>query len=193
MTQVTLYKADLFHTANVGTGNEIDQLKSDILELKSKNPNGVSRTNPGCWRSDLFPVENYPWLEQQVKSLIEEAHNFYSSDTTYFAGTKLDGTQYNAWVNVNDPGSRNVLHSHYSTYSCVYYVQSENTGSLRFCNPSQTLSNNVSNSPYTRDFFINPAAGDLILWPSWVPHEVEPNLSNTQRINIAMDIHVSYV
>jgi hypothetical protein len=26
------------------------------------------------------------------------------------------------------------------------------------------------------------------MWPSWLPHEVEPNLSNKSRINIAFDI-----
>jgi len=191
-TAPILFQANLFYLKSVGTQEQRELLKKDILDLKEKSNDSIARTNPGCWRSDLFPVENYPWLEESAKTLIEQAHNYYSSDQTYFSRTKLEGTSYNAWVNVNEPGSRNVLHSHFSTYSCVYYVQTQGTGSLRLCNPAQTLTNNVSNSPFTRDFYIDPSDGDLILWPSWIPHEVEPNLSNQSRINVAMDVHLAY-
>ena len=30
--------------------------------------------------------------------------------------------------------------------------------------------------------------GDLIVFPGWVPHDVGPNTSNKQRINIAFNI-----
>ena len=30
--------------------------------------------------------------------------------------------------------------------------------------------------------------GDLLIWPAWVPHFVEENKSNKQRINIASNI-----
>ena len=34
-----------------------------------------------------------------------------------------------------------------------------------------------------------PKDGLLILWPGWVPHEVEENKSDQQRINLAWGIN----
>ena len=33
-----------------------------------------------------------------------------------------------------------------------------------------------------------PKVGDLILFPSWIPHEVEVGLSDKKRITVAGDI-----
>jgi Xaa-Pro aminopeptidase len=35
--------------------------------------------------------------------------------------------------------------------------------------------------------------GDLILWPAWVPHEVETNFSDRERVNIVFDIGAKIV
>ena len=51
------------------------------------------------------------------------------------------------------------------------------------CNPS---------APFTADIAINPRDGDLLLWPSWVPHEVDTNFSLKERINLAFDITIKY-
>ena len=46
-------------------------------------------------------------------------------------------------------------------------------------------------SPMTRSVAVQPEDGDLFVWPGWVPHEVVPNPSQRQRINIAFSIQVS--
>jgi uncharacterized protein (TIGR02466 family) len=187
----TLYKADLHHLRGVGTEDERNQLKQDILKLKEQAPN-LKLSNEGCWRGANFIVEEYPWLESALRELIYTAHTQYiSEDLTYNDYAKLDGTAVTGWVNVNEPNSRNVIHTHYATYSAVFYLQSTGTGKLRFCNPQLVMSNDKTDSPFSRDFFIDPLDGDFFLWPSWVPHEVEPNLSNKQRINIAFDIYLN--
>ena len=43
-------------------------------------------------------------------------------------------------------------------------------------------------SPYIRNVKVEPQDGDLLIWPAWVPHLVERNESNKQRINIAINI-----
>ena len=85
------------------------------------------------------------------------------------------------------------MHNHTTAhFSAVYYAQAENTGELRFINPAFTLSNIISTGPFTRDFYMNPSDGDFILWPAWVPHEVETNFSNKDRVNIAFDITLEH-
>jgi hypothetical protein len=55
-------------------------------------------------------------------------------------------------------------------------------------NPANKLSECNPGSPYTGDVYIDPKDGDLFLWPAWVPHEVDVNKSDKQRINIAFNL-----
>ena len=93
------------------------------------------------------------------------------------------------WTNINDPGSRNVPHSHkHSSFSGVYYLQANDTGAIVFLNSANVLSDCNILSPFTCHKVFEPNDGDLFIWPSWIPHEVDQNTSNKQRINIAFNI-----
>ena len=103
---------------------------------------------------------------------------------------KSDNLDYNIWTNVNEVGSKNVIHSHKAdAWAGIYYVQAEGTGNLMFHNPANLLNDCKFNSPFVRGLGIQPKDGMLILWPGWVPHEVVENESNRQRINIAWGIN----
>ena len=41
-----------------------------------------------------------------------------------------------------------------------------------------------------KKFKMNPKDNSLVLFPSWVPHEVEENKSDRQRINIAFNVTI---
>ena len=73
-------------------------------------------------------------------------------------------------------------------FSFLYYVQATDTGSLILRNPSNLMVECNPQSPFVRAFSYPPEDGDLILFPSWIPHEVNTNKSNIQRINIAGQI-----
>ena len=93
------------------------------------------------------------------------------------------------WTNVNEPGSTNDIHSHkIANFACTYNLQTAGTGYLTFKNPANLLNDCSVQSPFVRDFKIEPKDGDLLIWPAWVPHYVEENKSNKQRINIATNI-----
>jgi len=183
---VPIFSADFFHRTKVGL-DKISQLQEEILTLRQSEPT-VEHTNAGCWRSSQR--YNMPWLMDQVVSLANQAVEFYQNTDSVFRSTyKNRPFTINYWTNVNSPGSRNVLHSHAdSCFSCVYYIQATGTGDLRLLNPANLLGKLNRHSPFSRDFYFSPTEGDLVLWPAWVPHEVEPNLSNKDRINIAFDI-----
>ena len=93
------------------------------------------------------------------------------------------------WVNINSPESRITLHEHKANmFSFLYYVQATDTGSLILRNPSNLMVECNPQSPFVSAFSYPPEDGDLILFPSWIPHEVNTNKSNIQRINIAGQI-----
>lgn len=184
---VPIVRADLFHKKQVGL-DQLQILTNEICSIRAKETT-TADTNPGCWRSS-YRYNDLNWLLSEVFGLVDQAVQFYQEQDSVFTAASTP-YKINYWTNVNSPGARNVLHSHLdSCFSCVYYIQATGTGDLRLLNPANLLGKANSHSAFSRDFYFDPTEGDLILWPSWVPHEVEPNLSNKDRINITFDITV---
>ena len=190
MKLITLYEAFLDASPNIGNDDQVNNLLEQINEIRHM-PN-APRSNEGCWRS-AHVFKNIDWLLKEITDKAFNAVSLYSEKDHLFAeeikSIGKNNLKINYWTNVNQPGSINNLHSHKSAiFSGVYYIQGTDTGSLRIMNPANTLGDCNNLSPYTRDFNYLPHDRDLILWPAWLPHEVKPNLSNRERINIAYDI-----
>jgi uncharacterized protein (TIGR02466 family) len=185
----TLFQADLFVKSNVGNA---DQRTALLSRLNTEQTTAMHNSNPGCYRFD-YVWDDLDWLLTEINSLLVDAVTFYSEkDKTFSKIPKGNKVKVKIWANINAVGSRNTLHTHRDDeFSGVYYVQSNDTGDLRFTNPANVLGDCSRTSPFTRDFSFIPQDGDLILWPSWVPHEVEPNLSQQSRINLAFNIRIS--
>jgi len=100
-----------------------------------------------------------------------------------------------AWVNTNTPGSYNKRHHHIDKniiFSGVYYVVTpEKCGELKFFDPRGPMISEDAALQYLYQQTtetITPHAGMLWLFPSWLEHEVTPNLSNRNRISISFNI-----
>jgi len=191
MNRIPLYHADVFTLQNVGTDAEVNDLLKQIRDENIAHPDTTARTNHGCWRSNKF-WNNMNWLGTAVADLVDQAVDYYTTvDPTFKKPTGQH--KFDLWTNVNDTGSRNVFHAHKTAnFSAVYYLRAENTGNLRFANPANLLTDCNPAGPFTRDFYFTPKDKDLILWPAWMPHEVEPNPNSQVRVNIAFDIYLSY-
>ena len=185
-----LFHSDLFIKENVGTEEQRKDLKKQILQAKEDDRGTQGGGNPGCWRSNaLYEMK---WLYGAMKDLVTEANEIYFEKDSVFKYyiDKSENLDYNIWTNVNEVGSKNVIHSHKTdAWAGIYYVQAEETGNLMFYNPANLLNECKFNSPFIRNTGIQPKDGMLILWPGWIPHEVIENKSNRQRINIAWGIN----
>ena len=185
-----LFHSDLFIKENVGTEELREDLKRQILQAKKDDRGTQGGSNPGCWRSNaLYEMK---WLYDEMKNLVIEANqNYFERDSVFeYYVDKSNNLDYNIWTNVNEVGSKNVIHSHKTdAWAGIYYVQAEGTGNLMFYNPANLLNECKFNSPFVRNTGIQPKDGMLILWPGWIPHEVIENKSNHQRINIAWGIN----
>jgi hypothetical protein len=70
----------------------------------------------------------------------------------------------------------------------VYYLQATGTGDIVFYNPNNITDSCNLFAPFTSTIAISPQDGDLLVFPAWLPHEVETNTSDRDRINISMNI-----
>ena len=185
-----LFHSDIFIKENVGSEEQREDLKKQILHARENDIGTQGGSNHGCWRSNT--TYDMEWLYDEMRKLSDHANQIYFKDDPVFKSF-IEGCQnrdFNIWTNVNEVGSKNVLHTHTSdAWAGIYYLQVEGTGNLVFTNPANLLLQCNPKSPYTRKTGIQPEDGMLVIWPGWVPHEVLENKSNKQRINIAWGIN----
>ncbi|MBV9124533.1 MAG: glycosyltransferase [Planctomycetes bacterium] len=99
------------------------------------------------------------------------------------------------WANINGRYASNVAHYHpHAVLSGVYYVQApEGGGDLFFCDPrpgAVLLAPDVTeHTPWTfQKVTYRPVAGRMLLFPGWLEHGVEPNLSEQERVCLSFNI-----
>ena len=103
---------------------------------------------------------------------------------------KCENRDVSMWTNVNEVGSKNVIHSHKpDAWGGIYYVQGEGTGNLVFHNPANLLSDCNPTSPFTRKMELEQRWNVSDMGGLGAFYEVEENKSNKQRINIAWGIN----
>ena len=99
------------------------------------------------------------------------------------------------WSIINKKDAFNEKHHHgNSSLSAAYYVKAEqNAGNIVFFDPRQS---NVFHHPSSKEVnninaqvqSVTPKAGTLVLFPSYLEHKVDPNLSNEDRIVISFNV-----
>ncbi len=102
------------------------------------------------------------------------------------------------WAIVNGKLASNSVHNHpNSILSGVYYLQApENSGVISFIDPrsaAQMLVPPMTEfSPWTLPkISYQPQAGTMLLFPSWLVHGVEMNMSRELRISLSFNIGMS--
>ena len=209
--KIPLFYSDLFVEKNVGSTSEREKLLNFILSVDSEIRNKYkpvlsmddfvatysgynSLSEDGCFRFNIYDtISDFKWLCDAINKLVDDAiNNYISLDATHkiqVQKTKMRKSIALTWVNINDPESRIVLHEHKKgMFSFIYYIQSTDTGDLILRNQANVMNECNLKSPFVSAFSYPPEDGDLILFPSWIPHEVNTNKSNIQRINIAGQI-----
>ena len=101
-----------------------------------------------------------------------------------------------AWLNINDSRQcMNVEHVHGDVFSGVFYLKvPEGSGKLGISNPGINRMWSGCNLASQKNQFtgehirIDPVEGNIILFPSYIPHFVETNNHDDERISISFNI-----
>jgi uncharacterized protein (TIGR02466 family) len=99
------------------------------------------------------------------------------------------------WINILDAGGAHAAHIHpHSVLSGTYYVAvPAGASAIKFEDPRLGLMmaappRKATARRQNRTFVsVAPKAGTLLLWESWLRHEVPPNRSRRQRISISFN------
>lgn len=101
-----------------------------------------------------------------------------------------------AWLNVNDSRQcMNGEHVHDDVFSGVFYLKTpEGSGKLSIVNPAinrmwQGCRLTSQKNQFTAESIrIEPEEGNIILFPSYIPHSVETNDHDDERISISFNV-----
>ena len=164
-----------------------------VLDLYEHDPGMEDRSNIIGWhsRDQLHQEPDFSPLKHQIEALL---HHEVAQDL------QLDLTQENyrvkaMWAIVSPTYAYNQLHRHPGClFSGVYYLQiPQNAGVLNFHDPRADVRMLrpcfTKGSPF-RHFAVRfePVVDRLLLFPAWLPHNVEPNLGQHPRVAISFNI-----
>jgi len=179
-----------------------DEIKPYIYAWRDADKAGIVRSNVqsvGAWHSavDMNQRPEYRLLCE----LIVEAAQAVFDDLAY--DPNFEPAIDNMWVNVSPRYGYNRNHVHPNAlWSGVYYVQAPpGAGRIFFSDPRpqvplvspRFIPDQPRRSESWTEVFYEAIGGRLIMFPSWLVHEVEPNITELEgpdadRISVSFNL-----
>lgn len=196
------YPTQVYFT-DLANGDALNvELIEHIRAWRTRDPKGVVRTNTpqaGGWHSptDMHTRAEYTPLLLEIFEMVQGIFDDQGYDRDFEAACD------SMWANINPRYAYNRHHTHpHALWSGVYYVQTpDNCGLLYFNDPRpQTQILPPYFDPQRRsmetwnEVYYQPQAGRLIIFPAWLVHAVQPNLSESEgeagdRISVSFNFY----
>ena len=129
----------------------------------------------------------------ELKKILDRHAAKFAGELAFDLGRKprLDSL----WVNLMKPGGHHTAHIHpHSILSGTFYVEApEGSGPIRFEDPRLPM---MMAAPVRREdapeelrnfVSIEPRSGLLLMWESWLRHEVLPGTAKADRLSISFN------
>lgn len=183
-----------------------------VIEQREQTQPSTQRSNQGGWQSS-WDMDR--WGGVSAIKLLAIGRNLANRVTMDRNGNLGAGPHpgyvvtwtANMWANINRSGHGNEFHSHPGAYwSGVYYVNDGGIaedeslgGELEFMDPRGPLP--AMNAPHLAVAMpgglgagaterVVPKTGRLVMFPSWLLHQVRPYRGTATRISIAFNLTV---
>ena len=193
-----LFPDPVFHYKLENYKNINKALLNYILDLQKKDKKGNNRSNRGGWHSPNFdlvnpgpPINFINSFKDFLKHLIEGEFGWeYVPNKQRIVAM---------WAIINKKNSYNVRHNHQNCYlSSAYYIKKpENSGDITFHDPKESKTYRFpeveKHTNYSAESVtIKPEEGDLLIFPSYLYHDVGVNLSDEERVVVSFNIDIGY-
>lgn len=189
--------------ADIPDGAQLNaSLLPALLKREAEQPS-KSHSTLGGWQS-TWDVDK--WAGAAAVKLLAIGRNIANRSTMDRTGNPVSIMwQANMWANINRSGHGNEFHSHPGSFwSGVYYVDDGGIsadpglgGELEFMDPrGQAPAMYAPNLAFAipgglsagANETMHPRAGRLVMFPSWLLHQVRPYRGNAQRVSIAFNL-----
>ena len=171
-----------------------EEMYQFIKNQQSNDQKGINKSNVKGWHSNDFELNDDE--PQKFIKFISNSIEQVMTDMKW-EKNKQSVKINNMWAIINTGGSANLRHQHgNSTISGAYYVRApKDSGDIVFYDPrpAPIYSHPNVESPNLLNAQVNsitPKDGAMVLFPSYLDHSVNENLSNEERIVISFNIKI---
>ena len=185
------YKVENYKTFN-------KELEEYVYKLREEDNEGIVRSNRGGWHSKSFAVKEKGSIQNRFTLELSK----YIFDAIKCYGWKCIPETIvvsEMWAIINKPNDFNVIHTHPNSYlSAAYYVKApEKAGRFVIENPNTVATHSYPAPEKKTEYNIKAAAldikeGDLLLFPAYLPHKVNENKSDEDRIVISFNVNINH-
>ena len=175
--------------------NEYDLVQDEIATALSKTT--LKRDSEDC----LYPVKHIGhfvnetgfsgnWISDNKCSHFIQVLDNAVQDYANVIGYSQSDYKLQSWVNKFDKGSYGDSHTHMnSDISGVYYYQTTGRdGDFFFETPVDQFACSNAWMQLSGRYVVVPKVGQLMLFPGWIRHGVDENLTDDARISISWNI-----
>lgn len=202
MNKEYYYPTQVYFTDLASAEEFNEDIKSSIYAWRDRDPVGVLRTNTpqtGAWHSptDMHMSNEYARVTAEIFEFMHGVFDDLGYDPDFEPACD------SMWANINPKYSHNRHHTHpHALWSGAYYVQTPaNCGLIYFTDPrpqAQVLTPyydpNRRRMETWNEVHYQPRAGRLIVFPAWLDHAVQPNMTDEEgpaadRISISFNFY----
>ena len=195
-----LFSTPLYHASLADSGNfDMGELEKSCWSIAQDDEAGQKwcdeNNYPGytsyaslsdlTWRSPFFEELKH-LLDLHVKTFVDELD------------FDLDGRNLkleDLWINILPEGGNHSAHIHPNSVisGTTYISMPSGSSAIKFEDPRHSMmmaapSRIKDAKEYLKPFiYVNPSVGDVLLWESWLRHEVPANNSSEERISISFN------
>ena len=168
-----------------------DKLLSELTDDKLSQPKEWN-----CSVQSSFETENnfsWDYFYECIKPNLLDMHQQLKGNPLH------QFTMTEAWLNKYGRGDSQEVHTHIGadncTFSCSYFAQyALNDARFLFYDPDQTKHLGEFTKHYSgvvNTWFPDVQEGDIIIFPSWLHHQVDVHRSDTTRITVSANFKIT--
>ena len=199
MTRITSYFATRIYHADLGGSIDAGELEATCYAIAEDDEAGqdwsAAQGYPGY--TSYASLTDLPWRNPLFADLVKQldAHvAAFIKDLDF----DLDGQSVeleDIWINILPEGGSHSghIHPHSVISGTTYVAMPDGASAIRFEDPRHALMMAAPLRAKTaRDelkpfIYVAPKVGDVILWESWLRHEVPVNMSEEDRISVSFN------
>jgi len=184
------YKFDNYEELNT-------ELLNYIYGLRDEDVEGIKRSNKGGWHSKNFNLSDKNSIQLKFALKLQP----YIIKTFENFGWKIKDKNIRIsemWAIINKKDDFNVVHTHPNCYlSAAYYVRAKkNCGKFEVEHPNNAKRYFFPEIEKINEFNLEVASidieeGDLLLFPSYLPHKVSQNNIDEDRVVISFNVDIA--
>ena len=192
MSQICTLFPQFYYHGEVENHQQLkDKLLSELTDDKLSQPKEWNCSVQSSFETD----NNFSWdyFYECIKPNLLDMHQQLKGNPLH------QFTMTEAWLNKYGRGDSQEVHTHIGadncTFSCSYFAQyALNDARFLFYAPDQTKHLGEFTKHYSgvvNTWFPDVQEGDIIIFPSWLHHQVEPHRSDTTRITVSANFKVT--